>query len=293
MNQGKTIFAQLMDFVPYFHFQQAVERYHGNRWVQDFSCWNQWLALAFAQLTARRSLRDIENSLAAQRHKLYHMGFSHQVRRNTLSNANKKRDWRIYRDFACALIDISRPLYTGDCLGIDLDKTAYALDSTTIDLCISLFRWATFRQSKAAVKLHTLIELHSSLPIWASVTTGNIHDIHALDNIWLEPGSILVVDRVYLDFERLFDLNQRAIFFIIRTKLNLRFRWLYSRTADVSSNVQCDQTVLLTGFYSHRNYPQQLRRIGYKDPETSKRLTFLTNNTLLPAQIIADLYKHR
>ena len=293
MNQGQTVFAQLMDFVPYFHFQQAVERYQGNRWVQEFSCWDQWLALAFAQLTARRSLRDIEASLAAQRHKLYHMGFSCQVRRNTLANAGKKRDWRIYRDFACALIDIARPLYAGDSLGHDLDKTVYALDSTTIDLCLGLFRWATFRQTKAAVKLHTLIELHSSLPVWASVTTASVHDVHALDDIWLEPGSILVIDRAYLDFKRLFDLNQRAVFFITRAKQNLRCRRVYSRTEDVSSNVRGDQTVLLTGFYTHRSYPQQLRRISYKDPETGDRLIFLTNNTLLPAQTIADLYKHR
>lgn len=293
MNQGQTVFAQLMDFVPYFHFQQAVERYQGNRWVQDFSCWDQWLTLAFAQLTARRSLRDIEISLAAQRHKLYHMGFSRPVKRNTLANANKKRDWRIYRDFACSLIDIARPLYADQGLGLDLDRTIYALDSTTIDLCLGLFRWATFRPTKAAVKLHTLMELHSSLPVWANVTTGDVHDVHALDDIWLEPGSILLVDRAYWDFERLFDLNQRAVFFIIRAKKNLRCRRLYSRTADVSPNVQGDQTVLLTGFYSHRSYPEQLRRIRYKDPETGDRLIFLTNNTLLPAQMIADLYKHR
>jgi len=293
VNQGQTVFAQLMDFVPYFHFQQAVERYQGNRWVQDFSCWDQWLTLAFAQLTARRSLRDIEISLAAQRHKLYHMGFSRPVKRNTLANANKKRDWRIYRDFACSLIDIARPLYADQGLGLDLDRTIYALDSTTIDLCLGLFRWATFRPTKAAVKLHTLMELHSSLPVWANVTTGDVHDVHALDDIWLEPGSILLVDRAYWDFERLFDLNQRAVFFIIRAKKNLRCRRLYSRTADVSPNVQGDQTVLLTGFYSHRSYPEQLRRIRYKDPETGDRLIFLTNNTLLPAQMIADLYKHR
>lgn len=293
MNQGKTVFAQLMDFVPYYHFQQAVKRYQGNRWVQEFSCWDQWLALAFAQLTARRSLRDIETSLGAQRHKLYHMGFSRPVKRNTLANASKKRDWRVYRDFACALIDIARPLYAGDNLGIDLDKTVYALDSTTIDLCLGLFRWATFRQTKAAVKLHTLMELHSSLPVWVTVTTGNVHDVHSLDDIWLEPGSILVVDRAYLDFERLFDLNQRAVFFIIRAKRNLHCRRLYSRTTNASPNVRCDQTVLLTGYYSLRSYPHQLRRIRYKDWETGEELVFLTNNTLLPAQTIADLYRHR
>jgi len=293
VNQGKTVFAQLMDFVPYFQFQQAVARYQGNRWVQEFSCWEQWLALAFAQLTARRSLRDIEASLIAQRHNLYHMGFSRPVRRNTLANANKNRDWRIYRDFAYALIEIARPLYAGDSLGLDLDKTVYALDSTTIDLCLSLFRWAAFRQTKAAVKVHTLMELHSSLPVWVSVSSGNVHDIQALDEIGLEPGSILVIDRAYLDFRRLFDLNQRAVFFVIRAKQNLRFRRLYSRTQDVSRNIQGDQIGVLTGYNSFRSYPQQLRRIRYKDPETGDVLFFLTNNTLLPAQTIADIYRHR
>jgi hypothetical protein len=293
VNQGQTVFAQLMDYVPYFHFQQAVERYQGNHRVRELSCWDQWLALAFAQLTARRSLRDLEASLAAQRHKLYHMGFSHPVKRNTLANAGKKRDWRIYRDFAHALIDIARPLYAGDNLGLDLDKTVYALDSTTIELCLGLFRWATFRQTKAAVKMHTLMELHSSLPVWVTVTTGEVHDVHALDDIGLEPGSILVIDRAYLDFKRLFDLNQRAVFFIIRAKQNLRFRRLYSRTMDTNANVQGDQTILLTGYYSLHSYPQRLRRIRYKDWETGEQLIFLTNNTLLPAQTIADLYKHR
>lgn len=293
MNKGKTIFAQLMDFVPYYRFQHAVELYHGNRRVQGFSCWNQWLALAFAQLTSRRSLRDIETTLAAQRQKLYHMGFSCPVKRNTLANANKKRDWRIYRDFAYALIERARPLYADDSLGLDLDKTVYALDSTTIDLCLSLFRWATFRQSKAAVKVHTLMEVHSSLPVWVTVTTGNVHDFHALDRIWLEPGSILVIDRAFLDFERLFDLHKQAVFFIIRAKRNLQFRRLYSRTHDVSANIQGDQTGVLTGYHSHRRYPEHLRRVRYKDPETGDQLIFLTNNTLLPAQTIADLYKHR
>ena len=243
MNLGKTVFAQLMDFVPYFQFQASVERYQGNKWVQEFSCWDQWLALAFAQLTARRSLRDIEDSLAAQRHKLYHMGFSHPVKRKTLANANQNRDFRIYRDFAYALIDIARPLYADDSLGLDLEKTAYALDSTTIDLCLSLFKWASFRQTKAAVKMHTLIELHSSLPVSVTVTTGNVHDVNALDNIQLEPGSILVMDRAYLDFERLFDLNLQSISFITRIKKNLRYRRVYSQRVDGISGVRCDQII--------------------------------------------------
>ncbi len=293
MNKGKTVFAQLMEFVPYFRFQQAVERYQGNRWVRNFSCWDQWLTLALAQLTSRRSLRDIEASLAAQRHKLYHMGFSCPIKRNTLANANQKRDWRIYRDFTCALIDIARPLYAGDSLGLDLDKTVDALDSTTIDLCLGLFRWATFRKTKAAIKIHTLMEIHSSLPVWISVTTGDTHDVRALDEIWLEPGSFLVIDRAYLDFRRLYELHQRAIFFIIRAKKNLNFKRLYSRTHDVGPYIKGDQTGLLTGYYSQSKYPQQLRRISYRDPETGGRLIFLTNNTLLPAQTIADLYKHR
>ena len=293
MNQGKTVFAQLMDFVPYIRFRDCVERYQGDKWVQDFSCWDQWLALTFAQLTARRSLRDIEASLEAQRHKLYHMGFSQPVKRNTLANANKNRDWRIYQDFAYDLINIAKPLYAGDDLGLDLDKTAYALDSTTIDLCLSLFKWATFRQTKAAVKMHTLMELHSSLPVYVNVTTGDVHDIHALDQIRLEPGSILIVDRAYLDFERLYRLGQQGIFFVIRAKKNLRFRRIYSQTVEGNGGVQCDQIIELTGAESYRSYPQRLRRIRYKDWETGKRLVFITNNMSLPTQTIADLYKHR
>lgn len=293
MNQGKTVFAQLMDFVPDVHFRECVERYQGDKWVQDFSCWDQWLALAFAQLTARRSLRDIEASLEAQRHKLYHMGFSQSVKRNTLAHANQNRDWRIYQDFAYALIDIARPLYAGDDLGLDLDKTVYALDSTTIDLCLSLFKWATFRQTKAAVKMHTLMELHSSLPVYVNVTTGDVHDIYALDQIRLEPGSILIVDRAYLDFERLYRLAQQGIFFIIRAKKNLRFRRLYSQTVEGNGSVQCDQIIELTGAETCRSYLQRLRRIRYKDWDTGKRLVFLTNNMSLSAQTIADLYKHR
>jgi IS4 transposase len=293
VNQEKTVFSQLMDFVPYFRFTECVERYQGNKWVQGFSCWDQWLALSFAQLTARRSLRDIETSLEAQRHKLYHMGFSCPPKRNTLSNASKSRDWRIYRDFAYCLIDIARPLYAGDDLGIDLDQTAYALDSTTIDLCLSLFKWATFRRTKSAIKLHTLMELHSTLPVQLTVTTGDVHDVGLLDQTWLEPGSILILDRAYLDFARLFDLDQQAVFFIIRAKRNLRFRRIYSHPVEGSCGVQCDQSIALTGYKSSQSYPQHLRRIRFKDEESGKRLIFLTNNWRLPAQMIADLYKHR
>jgi len=293
MNQDKTVFAQLMDFVPYHRFQTCVERYQGNKWVQEFSCWNQWLAMAYAQLTDRQSLRDIEASLAAQRHKLYHMGFTKPVKRNTLANANHNRDFRIYRDFAYALIDIARPLYAGDSLGLDLEKTAYALDSTTIELCLSLFKWATFRQTKAAVKMHTLIELHSSLPVSVTVTTGNVHDIKALDYIDLEPGSILVLDRAYLDYARLFDLSQRSIYFITRLKKNLCYKRVYSLRNEGQPGVRCDQIIRLTGRDTRHNYPLHLRRIGYKDLETGKLLGFLTNNLVLPATTIAALYKHR
>jgi len=293
MYQGKTVFAQIMDNVPYYRFQQCVERYQGNRWVQSFSCWEQFLCMAFAQLTSRRSLRDIEDVLYAQRHKLYHMGFRSLIKRNTLANANNQRDYRIYQDFAYSLIDIARPLYADEDLGLDMVQTAYALDSTTIDLCLTLFPWATFRHTKAAVKMHTLMDLHGSIPVFIDITEGSVHDVKMLDQIVFDPGSIIIMDRAYLDFERLFTLDQYAVFFVIRAKKNLSFRRVYSRDVDICTTVQCDQTIALTGIESSKRYSQYLRRVRYRDVETGKRLVFLTNNFLIPAQTVADLYRYR
>jgi len=293
MYQGKTVFAQIMSYVPYYRFQQCVKRYQGNKWVQSFSCWEQFLSMAFAQLTSRRSLRDIEGVLYAQRHKLYHMGFHSLIKRNTLANANNQRDYRIYQDFAYALIDIAQPLYAGEDLGLDMIKAAYAMDSTTIDLCLTLFPWATFRHTKAAVKIHTLMDLHGSIPVFIDVTAASVHDVNILDQIIIDPGSIIIIDRGYLDFERLFRLDQYAVFFVIRAKKNLRFRRVYSHEVDIFTTVQCDQTIALTGIESSRRYPQYLRRIRYRDIETGNRLVFLTNNFRLPAQTIADLYRYR
>ena len=293
MYQGKTVFAQIMDYLPYYRFQQCVRRYQGNKWVQSFSCWEQFLSMAFAQLTSRCSLRDIEGVLYAQRHKLYHMGFRSLIKRNTLANANNQRDYHIYQDFAYSLIDIAQPLYAGEDIGLDMIKAAYALDSTTIDLCLTLFPWATFRQTKAAVKIHTLMDLHGSIPVFIDVTEASVHDVNILDQIVFDPGSIIIMDRGYLDFERLFRLDQYAVFFVIRARKNLRFRRVYSHEVDISTTVQCDQTIALTGRESSRRYPQYLRRVRYRDIETGNRLVFLTNNFRLPAQTVADLYRYR
>ena len=293
MYQGKTVFAQIMDYLFYYRFQQCVRRYQGNKWVQSFSCWEQFLSMAFAQLTSRCSLRDIEGVLYAQRHKLYHMGFRSLIKRNTLANANNQRDYHIYQDFAYSLIDIAQPLYAGEDIGLDMIKAAYALDSTTIDLCLTLFPWATFRQTKAAVKIHTLMDLHGSIPVFIDVTEASVHDVNILDQIVFDPGSIIIMDRGYLDFERLFRLDQYAVFFVIRARKNLRFRRVYSHEVDISTTVQCDQTIALTGRESSRRYPQYLRRVRYRDIETGNRLVFLTNNFRLPAQTVADLYRYR
>jgi len=293
MDTGKTIFAQLMDFLPVYEFQKCIQRYNGHYKVKHFSCWNQFLCMAFAQLTYRESLRDIETCLRSTQRKLYHMGFRGNVSRNTLAHANQVRDWRIYADFAQILMGQARRLYANDSFGIELNQTAYALDSTTIDLCLSLFPWAKFRAHKGAVKLHTLLDLRGSIPSLVIITHGKVHDVKILDQLTFEPGAFYVIDRGYLDFDRLYAIHQTSAFFVIRAKSNFRFRRLYSRPVDKSDGVQSDQIIVLEGFYSHKAYPDKLRRIRYFDTDQNKRLSFLTNNFTLPALTIAELFRCR
>jgi hypothetical protein len=293
MNSGKTIFAQLMDFVPGYEFCCCVERYQGNYKVKNFSCWDQFLTLAFAQLTYRESLRDIEACLRAQPTKLYHMGIRSQISRNTLANANQVRNWRIYADFAHVLIQLARDLYRDEPFGLELNHTVYALDATTIDLCLSLFPWAQFRRRKSAVKLHTLLDLRGSIPTVVIVTGGQIHDVNILDQIFWESGAIYLMDRAYLDFRRLYRLHQSGAFFVTRAKQRFDCRRLYSYTVDKSTGLQCDQIVLLNNPVPKRGYPERLRRVRFYDQINQKRLVFLTNNFLLPALTIAKLYQCR
>lgn len=293
MNSGKTVFSQLMDFLPAYEFRLCVDRYHGNYKVKSFSCWDQFLSMAFAQLTYRESLRDIETCLRAAGEKLYHMGIRGKVSRNTLAHANEVRDWRIYHDFAQALIQNARELYLGDPLQVQLDQTAYALDSTIVDLCLTLFPWAKFRKRKAAVKLHTLLDLRASIPTTVIVTTGAVHDVNIMDELFWEPGSIYVMDRGYVDFARLYRIQQDSAFFVTRAKKNFRFQRLYSHRVNKATGLRCDQTVVLCGFYAQKDYPEKLRRIRYFDQQTNKALVFLTNNFTLPALIIAQLYRCR
>lgn len=293
MDTGKTVFAQLMDFLPVYEFHKCVQRYNGHYKVKHFSCWSQFLCMAFAQLTYRESLRDIEACLRSNQRKLYHMGFRGKVSRNTLAHANQIRDWRIYADFAQVLIAQARRLYANDSFGVQLNQTAYALDSTTIDLCLSLFPWAKFRAHKGAVKLHTLLDLRGSIPSLVIITHGKVHDVNILDQLCFEPGAFYILDRGYLDFGRLHAIHQASAFLVTRTKSNFRFRRLYSRPIDKSSGVQCDQIILLEGFYSHKAYPDKLRRIRFFDTDQNKRLVFLTNNFTLPALTIAQLFQCR
>jgi hypothetical protein len=281
MNIGKTSFIQLIDFLPRPEFRRCVVRYRGNRKIKSFSCWDQFLAMAFAQLTYRESLRDIETCLRAIPTKLYHMGFRGRVSRSTLADANETRDWRIYADFAQVLIHQARDLYADDDSGLELKETVYAFDSTTIDLCLSLFPWAVFRKRKAAVKLHTLLDLRGSIPSFIKITEGKIHDVRILDDLLPEPGCFYIFDRGYLDFGRLYVLHQSQAFFLIRAKSNLQCRRLYSRPVDQSSDLTCDQTVVLTGFYSNDSYPEKLRRVRFYDRENDRYLTFLSNNFIL------------
>jgi hypothetical protein len=293
MNFGKTIFAQLMDFLPTYEFHKCVTLYQGHYKVKSFSCWDQFLSLAFAQLTYRESLRDIEVCLRAAHTKLYHLGFRSQVSRNTLANANAARDWRIYADFAQVLISQARQLYAHEDFGLELELAVYALDSTTIDLCLALFPWARFRKRKGAVKMHTLLDLHGPIPTVVWITTGKVHDVNLLDQLPIETGAIYLLDRGYLDFARLHRIHLALAFFVTRAKKNFRFRRLYSAPVDKTTGLLFDQTILLRGFYAHHDYPEKLRRIGFFDAERNKRLVFMTNNFTLPGLTIARLYKCR
>ena len=293
MENGRTIFAQLTDFLPQHEFRVWVERYGGNHKIKSFTCWDQYLCMVFAQLTYRESLRDIEACLRVSGRKLYHMGIRGKVSRNTLANANKTRDWRIYAGFAQVLIQQARALYAGDGLAVELDNTAYALDASTIDLCISLFPWAQFRKTKGAIKLHTLMDLRGNIPVLVVITDGKVHDVKILDRLVAEPGAIYIMDRGYLDFARLHAMHQALSFFIIRAKKNLDCRRVYSHPVDKSTGLQCDQTVVLDGPVTRKHYPDQLRRIRFFDAENGKRLVFLTNNFALPALSIAELYRSR
>lgn len=293
MNTGKTLFAQLMDFLPWTTFTRIVERRGGDRYVKSLACTEQFRVMAFAQLTYRESLRDIEACLSAQSAKLYHMGLRHEIKRSTLADANEARDWRIHAEFAQRLIKQARKLYAGDNFGIELENTAYALDSTTIDLCLLLFPWALFRTTKSAVKMHTLLDLRGNIPSFIHISDGKLGDVNVLDILMLEPGAIYVMDRGYLDFARLYLLHQAQAFFVTRAKSNTRFRRVYSAPVDRSTGIICDQTVALTGTTSRKDYPEHLRRIRYKDAKTGKTLVFLTNNFVLPAATICALYKSR
>jgi transposase len=293
MYTGKLVFSQIIDYLPIHTFRRCVQRYRGNHKIKYFTCLDQYLCMAFAQLTYRESLRDIEACLRAQRKKLYHMGIRSNVSRNTLANANKVRDWRIYADFAQYLINTARKLYANEDFGVELDQTVYALDATTIDLCLSVFPWAKFRHTKAAIKLHTLLDLRGSIPTFIHISDGKLHDVNVLDQLIPEPGAFYIMDRGYLDFERLYMLTQCATFFVIRAKSNLQYRRLYSHPVKKITGLKCDQTIVLTGFHSSKSYPEKLRRIKYYDAETDKTLVFLTNNFILPPLTIAQLYRCR
>jgi hypothetical protein len=293
VNSGRTVFSQLIQHLPEKEFQKCVARHHGDSNFRGFSCWDQLLAMAFAQLTYRESLRDIESCLRALQSKLYHMGFRGKVSRSTLADANESHDWRIFADFAQGLIATARPLHACDLMGVDLHQSLYALDSTTIDLCLSLFPWAKFRQHKAAVKMHTLLDLHGNIPTFIRVTSGAVHDVNILDEIMPEAGAFYVMDRAYIDFQRLFVFTLSSAFFVVRTKSNVLLERRYSHPVDKSTGVLSDQTVILSSVESATAYPDPLRKVSYFDPERSKRLKFLTNNFTLPARTIADIYRQR
>lgn len=293
MNAGRTIFSQLMDFIPSYEFRQCVERYNGNYKIKTFSCWDQFLCMAFAQLTYRESLRDIEACLRSSPTKLYHMGIRGNVSRNTLAHANEIRDWHIYADFAQTLIHTAKELYINEDFGLELKQTVYALDATIIDLCLSVFPWAKFRKEKAAIKLHTLLDLRDSIPVIISITHGKIHDVNFLDELVIEPGATYIMDRAYLDFARLHRIHISQAFFVTRAKSNFVFKRLYFQPVDKSTGVRADQIITTGGFYTLKDYPEKLRRVRYFDTDTKKHLVFLTNNFTLPAQVIAQLYKCR
>ena len=293
MNLGRTVFSQLISHLPDREFRRCVERYRGDYRLRGFSCWDQFLCMAFAQFTYRESLRDIEACLRSSPDKLYHMGIRGRVSRSTLADANETHDWRIFADFAQRLIAIARPLYVHDPIGVDLDQSLYALDSTTIDLCLSLFPWAKFRKHKAAVKMHTLLDLHGNIPTFIRITNGKVHDVNILDEIMPEAGAFYVMDRGYIDFERLFVFTLCSAFFVVRTKENILLQRRYSHPVDKTTGVRSDHTVILTSFESVSVYPDAFRRVTYLDAETKKRFKFLTNNFTLPAHVIAQIYKCR
>jgi len=293
MHAGRIVFSQLLDFLPKKQFDRCVRRYYGNHRIKTFSCFDQYLCMAFAQITYRQSLRDIENCLRAMQPKLYHCGIRGNVSRNTLANANEHRDWRIYADFAQVLIGKARTLYANEDFGIQLNREVYALDSTTIDLCLSLFPWAKFRKRKAAVKIHTLMDLKGSIPTFIRITDGKVHDVNILDELILESGAIYIMDRGYLDFARLYTFTQNLSTFVTRAKSNFDYTRLYYHKVDKTTGLRCDQTIRLNGFYASQDYPAVLRRISYFDIETKKRFVFLTNNFTLPALTVAQLYKCR
>jgi hypothetical protein len=293
MNTGQLVFAQVTKYLPLTTFRRCVARYGGTHKVKTFSCLDQYLCMAFAQLTYRESLRDIEACLRAQQSKLYHMGINSWVSRSTLADANESRDWRIYADFAQSLIAIARRLYAEEPFGVDLKDTVYALDASTIDLCLSVFSWAPFRSTKAAIKLHTLLDLRGNIPSFLHISDGKLHDVNVLDLLLPEPGAFYIMDRGYIDFERLYRLHEAKCFFVTRAKSNLKAQRRYSHPVDRSTGLICDQTIVLTGFYSKQDFDTPLRRVRFKDPTTGKRLVFLTNNFTLPALTIADLYRCR
>ena len=293
MYQGQTVFSQVMNLLPQKKFRQCINRYDGNYRVRSFTCYDQLLCMAFAQLTYRESLRDIECCLRAMREKLYHMGIRGKVSRSTLADANETRDWRIYSDFAQILINEARRLYADDDFGLELKETVYALDSSTIDLCLSVFPWARFRKTKGAIKLHTLLDLRGDIPTFIWITDGKVHDVNVLDHLIPEPGAIYVMDRAYLDFQRLYQLHQSSAVFVTRSKTNTGLRRIYSHKVDKATGVKFDQTVALTGFYSKKDYPEKLRRIKYFDAEQGRSFIFLTNQFTLPAITIAELYRYR
>jgi hypothetical protein len=293
MNTGRTVFSQIMDLLPHWDFHKCVKRYHGDRKIQNFSCMDQFLCMAFAQLTYRESLRDIEVCLRGNQSKLYHMGIRSHISRSTLADANENRDWRIYADFAQILISIAKDLYAKDDFGINLQAEVYALDSTTIDLCLSLFPWARFRKTKGAIKLHTLLNLRGSIPEFIHISDGKLHDVNVLDILIVQPGSFYLMDRGYLDFARLYTIQQASAFFVTRSKRNFQFKRRYSHPVDKSTGLRCDQAIITTGVDTAKDYPIPLRRIRYYDADTNKSLIFITNNFDLPALIIAMLYKAR
>jgi Domain of unknown function (DUF4372)/Transposase DDE domain len=293
MNLGRTVFSQITEYLPAYEFQKCVDRYRGDSHFRGFSCLDQYLAMAFAQLTYRESLRDIEACLRSVGGKLYHMGLRGKVSRTTLADANESHDWRIFADFAQILIGIARPLYLHDPIGMDLDQSLYALDSTTIDLCLSLFPWAKFRKHKAAVKMHTLLDLHGNIPTFIRITSGVVHDVNLLDEILPEAGAIYVFDRGYIDFQRLFVFTLSSAFFVVRTKSNVLLQRRYSHPVDKSTGVRSDHIVILSTIDSAKVYPDMLRRVSYLDVKTRKRFKFLTNNFTLPALTIAQIYKSR